>query len=276
MYPFIKKEYSCKEGIMMLEHVSLDELSYPVESYNVLFSIEEQSFWFQHRNRCIEKMMQVYPSKSFVDVGGGNGFVTWYLQEQGYDITLLEPSIQACQNAKFRGVKKIICGLFKEEYIRENSVEGICLFDVLEHIKDDKTFLEVIHSKMQTNGRIYLTVPASKKLWSKEDEEAGHFRRYEKEELDKMLEEAGFQIEYSTYFFSFLYIPVWLIRKIGGGIRNKQMQLSKQNSILTKEHKTYYIKFKKIVDYLEKSEMRKIANKTIKTGTSLLIVAKAN
>ncbi len=276
MYPFIEGEYICKENILMVEQVPIEMLSYPEEGYNNLFEIEEDSFWFQYRNRCIANVIQTYPSKRLVDVGGGNGCVTWYLQEKGYDVTLLEPSIQGCLNARHRGVKKIICGLLQEKNIKPGSIEALCLFDVLEHIEDDQAFLETLHSRMQTNGRIYLTVPAFKKLWSKEDKEAGHFKRYEQDELTKLLEKTGFRVEYSNYFFGFLYLPIRLVRGLGGSIRSNQVKSSKQKGILSKEHKSYYKKVKRLVDYLMKKEMQKMMTRPIKRGSSLIVVAKVN
>ena len=276
MYSFIKGEYPYQDKILMLEKVHAEELSYPEEGYNILFPIEEQSFWFQHRNRCIEKVISAYPSKSLIDVGGGNGCVTWHLQEQGHDVTLLEPSIKGCQNARRRGVEKVICGLFKEEYIKPHTVEGICLFDVLEHIEDDRRFLEFIHSRMQANARLYLTVPACKKLWSKEDEKAKHYRRYEQEELRQLLEVSGFKVEFSNYFFGFLYRPIWLMRVIKGSLKRVQEKKDKEEEVLINEHKSYYMKIKPLMDYLLGKELRNILSQSTKRGSSLIIVATAS
>lgn len=276
MYSFIEGEYPNKEEIVILEEVSIEALSYPEDDYNHLFQIEEHSFWFQHRNQCIEKVIQAYPSKELIDVGGGNGYVTWYLQKKGYDVILLEPSMQGCLNAKKRGVKKIICGLMQETSIKPNTLESVCLFDVLEHIEDDRAFLKNIHSHMKANGRLYLTVPAFSKLWSKEDDEAGHFRRYELEGITQLLKESGFKIEFSNYFFSFLYVPIWMIRVVGGKLREKRVKEPKKEKTIRQQHEGYYQKIKPIVDFLTKKEQEKLSFKSIKRGSSLIIVAKAN
>lgn len=276
MYSFIEGEYLDKEGILILEATPVEELSYPEDEYNHLFQIEEQSFWFQHRNQCIEKVIQTYPSKVLIDVGGGNGCVTWYLQEKGYDVTLLEPSMQGCINAKKRGVKKIICGLMQKKSIKPNALESVCLFDVLEHIEDDRAFLKNMHALLKANGRLYLTVPAFSKLWSKEDEDAGHFRRYELEQITQLLEESGFEIEFSNYFFGFLYVPIWMIRVVGGKIGKKRIKTSEKKKTIRQQHKGYYQKIKPIVDFLIRKERTMFGFKSIKRGSSLIIVAKAN
>ena len=56
----------------------------------------------------------------------------------------------------------------------------ICLLDVLEHIEDHKTTLNILKKMMSRDGIMILTVPAYKWLWSKHDELNHHFRRYTK------------------------------------------------------------------------------------------------
>ena len=86
------------------------------------------------------------------------------------------------------------------------------LFDVLEHIEQEAEFLSLVSGMLSVHGLVFLTVPAYAWLWSREDEEAGHFRRYTRTSLAGVLERAGFRIEYSTYIFSVLPLGVLLGR----------------------------------------------------------------
>jgi hypothetical protein len=53
------------------------EVSYPDEGNDACFEVEDSSFWFQHRNSVIKRMIRTYaPDESFFDIGGGNGFVS--------------------------------------------------------------------------------------------------------------------------------------------------------------------------------------------------------
>ena len=66
---------------------------YPLEGEN-LHQIEESSFWFKHRNACIEAAVKCHPPRSggpIFDVGGGNGFVTLGLIRAGFETVLVEP-----------------------------------------------------------------------------------------------------------------------------------------------------------------------------------------
>ena len=71
----------------------------------------------------------------------------------------------------------------------------------MEHIEDDRSFLKALKAKIGEKGRVYLTVPAYSGLWSQEDGRAGHYRRYSLGQICKLLEESGFRVEYSSYFF---------------------------------------------------------------------------
>ena len=69
-----------------------------------------------------------------------------------------------------------------------------------------------INTYLKDEGYLYITVPAFDLLWSQEDVDAGHFRRYTIPSITKILNESGFKIEYSTYIFSILVIPIFLFR----------------------------------------------------------------
>ncbi len=61
---------------------------------------------------------------------------------------------------------------------------------------------------------IILTAPACSGLWSKEDDIAGHFRRYSLNEINTLLIESGYTVEFISYFFSILVLPIFLFRTI--------------------------------------------------------------
>ena len=61
---------------------------------DLCFEIEENSFWFGHRNNCIIEMIKNYPptrNSPIFDVGGGNGFVAKGLLDAGLEVVLVEP-----------------------------------------------------------------------------------------------------------------------------------------------------------------------------------------
>ena len=115
---------------------------------------------------------------------------------------LLEPTKKACENAIARGVKRVQNSSF---YGYDKSLYNAMLFDVLEHIENDEVFLQDLSIKMNDGGVLLLSVPAFSSLWSSEDDIDGHFRRYTIATLRKVVQKTEFEIEYCSYFYSFLY-----------------------------------------------------------------------
>lgn len=192
-----------------------ETVSYPEEGNAECFEVEENSFWFRHRAAAICAAMKNFPPPGPVyDIGGGNGFITRSLLNDGHEAVLLEPGKTGAFNASKRGIPTIICSTLVEARFRENCLPAVGLFDVLEHVKTDHAFLGEIHRCLTPGGRLYVTVPSYAWLWSYEDNEAGHYRRYTTRRLASDLKAAGFNCLYQTHIFSLLPIPLFLVRAL--------------------------------------------------------------
>jgi SAM-dependent methyltransferase len=190
-------------------------ISYPDSGNDRCFELEGESFWFNHRNRCIVELLKRFPpSGLFFDIGGGNGCVSRAIQDAEWRVALLEPGSNGAKNARLRGIDLVISSTFEDAGFLDGTIEAAGLFDVLEHVPDDLSFLQMLTRSLKKNGRLYLTVPAYDCLWSREDEEAGHYRRYTRTKLISVLERAGLRVEYATYFFAFLPLPILLRRSL--------------------------------------------------------------
>jgi SAM-dependent methyltransferase len=190
-------------------------ISYPHDGNDLYFGVEEDSFWFCHRNRVIvEAVRSLPPAGPVLDVGGGNGYVARGLEEAGFPTVVVEPGPAGAANAVRRGLRSVVCATVEAASFAAASFGGVGLFDVLEHIADDHAFLEALGRLLVPGGRLYLTVPAFTMLWSAEDVEAGHYRRYTARSLAGVLRRAGFTVEYVTYFFWPLPLPIFLCRSL--------------------------------------------------------------
>jgi len=250
-------------------------ISYPEEGNSTCFELEDNSFWFKHRNSVIIEVLKNFPPQSgpFFDVGGGNGFVASAIQRNGLPVILVEPGKTGIQNAKKRGIINLVSSSLGDLQINESSISAVGLFDVLEHIEKDNDFLAQILKILKFEGRIYLTVPAYNLLWSAEDIYAGHYRRYSLDTITEIIKKAGFFIEYRTYFFSILPFPVFIFRSLpfkmglgrnGKNINKKADDHSKREGITGR-----------ILDRIWSWEERKIMkSEIIPFGGSCLIVAK--
>lgn len=280
----VNDQWEEKEGIPIRKGLSVST-AFSQESQDRLFETEKSSWWFQYRAKVITTVVKRFvenpASDCLWDVGGGNGFTAWKMQEMGYDVALLEPSFEACKNARIRGVENVFCGTLDEESIMDGALPGIMVLDVVEHIKDDRLFLSLINRKLAKGGCCIITVPAFMSLWSSNDVSAGHFRRYKIKELQKLCKELGFNILYQNYFMGFLYLPILVMRvwmvKLGIIKSTDRRSVEERRHISNTEHKKQSGLVGHILSFVENRELKKIERgKRVLFGSSIIMVVKNN
>jgi SAM-dependent methyltransferase len=194
---------------------STEPVYYPAEGHNACFELEDSSFWFTHRNACLLALLRRFPTAGpFFDIGGGNGFVAAAIRSVGVPVVLVEPGADGVRHAQTRGLRNVVHGTLNEARFRDGSLPAIGFFDVLEHIDDEQGFLREVARCLAADGRIYLTVPAGRWLWSDDDVKAGHFRRYTRSSLRRALERADFRLLFVSKMFSPLPLPLFLCRSL--------------------------------------------------------------
>src|SRR6266481_5406832 len=96
-------------------------VSYPEDAHSFFEPIEENSYWFAHRNSCIISVARQFPPAGWViDVGGGNGFVSLCLKNQEIKTIVMEPGSGA-HTALGRGLPVIKASLESAQFY-DNSV----------------------------------------------------------------------------------------------------------------------------------------------------------
>lgn len=249
-----------------------EPISYPEGGHAGCYALEEASFWFAHRNQVLCELLRAFPPPGMLmDIGGGNGAVSRALLDAGHDVALLEPGAEGILNARHRGLPLVIHSTFEGAALRDESLPAAGMFDVLEHIEDERGCLDGLHRILMPKGRLYLTVPAHRWLWSRADISAGHFRRYTLRSLRKALKTSGFEVERISHFFSFLTAPIFAMRALPHLLRPDH---APPPSRATAEHQPNPIA-RRAVDALgaaERLALRK--NQTLRMGSSILAVAR--
>lgn len=252
-------------------------ISYPPTGNESCFSVEDGSFWFKHRNNCIASVVKSYPPEdngTIFDIGGGNGFVSLGLANAGFDVALVEPGRVGAVNAKNRGLKNVICATTNTAKFKQHSLPAVGLFDLIEHIEDTLAFLKSIRGLIKKGGRLYATVPSYSFLWSEEDILAGHFRRYTLEDISNVLKSAGFEVEFSSYIFRFLPIPIFLLRVLPYKLGLSKAERKAPNA--SRDHAVKGGLTAHILSVILQPEIENInKKKAMAFGGSCLIVAKA-
>ena len=154
---FEKIAYNIKKAENGIYYSKSDSsISYPEEGNENCIQIEQDSFWFDHRNNIIANSVQKYSRNDiFFDIGGGNGFVAKRLQDDGIKTILVEAGKMGVINAHKRGLKNVLCSTLEDAEFEHNSIDAVGLFDVLEHIEVDYSFLNNINKCMKDDGYIY-------------------------------------------------------------------------------------------------------------------------
>ena len=252
-----------------------EQISYPSDGNEISFFIEDNSFWFKHRNNCIISIINAYPppnNETIFDIGGGNGFVSRGLVNSGFDVVLVEPSITGSLRAKSRGITKIICATTNTATFKQHSLPAVGLFDVIEHIENDLDLLKSIKGLMKNEGYLYATVPSYPFLWSEKDVVAGHYRRYTLDNISDVLKTAGFRVVFSSYIFRFLPIFVFLLRTLP--YRLGIVKGEKKNDNISGGHIFKGAITEKILNMILQPEIENLNNKKpMMFGSSCILVA---
>ncbi len=246
-------------------------VSYPEAGNAGCFALEDSSFWFRHRNNCILEIIKSFPPPGpFFDVGGGNGYVAHALQRAGIEVVLVEPGPTGARNAARRGIRQVVRSTLQDAGFRPQTLSAVGLFDVVEHIQNDRAFLATIHRLLIPGGRVYITVPAYQFLWSQEDDDCGHQRRYTLNSLSRLLEASGYKIEFVSCFFGFLPLPILVLR-----VLPYRLGVARRNEAARSEHKPGNRYVNRLLDKLTQRELSMLASgHRLRFGSSCFMVAR--
>jgi SAM-dependent methyltransferase len=191
--------------------------------YDALYRAEDWHFWFRARNQVISVMASqvvagLAPGYRVLELGCGNGNVIRFLQAScsGGIVVGMDLFGEGLGYARRRGASRLVQGdVALAPFGKQFHLIG--MFDVLEHISDDRAALRQVFDLLERGGTLLLTVPAHRELWSYFDEVSRHCRRYEVGELSARLREAGYHIDYLTQFMMPLYPLMWLSRRAAAG-----------------------------------------------------------
>lgn len=91
----------------------------------------------------------------------------------------------------------------------------VCM-NVLEHIEDDRGALQHLWSLVAPGGTLFLLVPAHQSLFTPFDAESGHFRRYNKRHMLRLMGDAAVvpARHHAFYFNSIGALGYWAVYKV--------------------------------------------------------------
>jgi dolichyl-phosphate beta-glucosyltransferase len=184
------------------------------DEYRFMYEMEKYHWWFvSHRKLMIHLLQSLHlpPEPLILDAGSGTGSNILELNRFGktFGIDISEKAVDFCFKA---GLRNVIVSPLEKMPFSERMFDVVTCLDVLEHTNDPLEALAEIKRVLKDNGKLILTVPAFRILWSQHDDALCHLRRYEKESLISDLNEAGFKVEKIGYFFFVSFFIVASIR----------------------------------------------------------------
>lgn len=179
----------------------------------------DSHWWHVGRRRVVARLVHHRwagggdPKPLVLEVGCGVGNFWDVLASRTTPIGL-DWSFEALRRAQGRGYRQLLRADVLHLPVRTGSVEGLLIFDVLEHVKEDAQVLRECFRCLQPGGTLIVTVPACPWLWSDLDEQVGHVRRYRRQELAHKIRHVGFHIAKLSYFNSVLFPALASVRLI--------------------------------------------------------------
>lgn len=135
------------------------------------------------------------PRGRLLEVGCGAGALLHDLTGRGFACTALETSEDALELARVMNqTHRDVAIHAAPQPDWAGRFDALVSLEVLEHIEDDAAALERWRGWLRPGGHLLLSVPARPDLWNPSDVWVGHYRRYDREGLLRLLDSAGFTV----------------------------------------------------------------------------------
>ncbi|MDR1969338.1 MAG: class I SAM-dependent methyltransferase [Burkholderiaceae bacterium] len=197
------------------------------------------------RESCINDVTRNWSPSSFVEMGAGTGGMTRIFIDRRFHGACHDLGGDSRQMMR-ENLAAVADRIHVPEDLSElapASFDNLFAFEVLEHIQADTDVMRQWMRYLKPGGRVLVSVPAHQKKFGRSDEITGHVRRYEKQELHRLLENVGVdQIQIVNYGFPLTELtrPLsnWLIR----GDNSYETLSPEQRSIRSAQAKPRVIK----------------------------------
>lgn len=148
---------------------------------------------FMLRRDCLDYATRGWQAGRFLEIGAGTGRLTSAFLERGftgvcYDLGAANRDLLRRNLSPFGSSVQVLDSLGD---VTTGAFDYVLAFEVLEHIEADAGALRSWVRFLKPGGRILISVPAHMRKYSTEDRLVGHYRRYEKRQLERLFGDAG-------------------------------------------------------------------------------------
>jgi glycosyltransferase involved in cell wall biosynthesis len=153
-------------------------------------------------NRWMADTVRPWLGTRVLELGSGIGNMTQHLARgrRTYVASDIDSEHLARLRVRFRGRPNLSirkCDLCDPADFSDLSgqFDSVVCLNVVEHVEDDLGALRNIRSALKPGGRAIILVPQDQAVYGTLDEVLGHVRRYSAAQLQRRMEEAGFEVE---------------------------------------------------------------------------------
>ena len=187
--------------------------------YERMAELDSDHWWFVARRDILENLIErvVQPPKDarVLEVGCGTGHNLAMLSKFGrVEATEMDKTARTLASKRL-GRAVTDAALPDLSAWPPDHFDLVALLDVLEHVPDDRSALKSIRERLKPGGKLLVTVPANKWMWSTHDVAHHHHRRYGRDELRCVASECGFEIDLLSPFNSLLFPLIASVRAAG-------------------------------------------------------------
>lgn len=189
-------------------------------------TLERDHWWFRGRRAVYLGVLREHLGASrprrALDLGCGTGGFVPGLAELSDQVVAADFDASFLRTCRARGLEDTVHVAGDRLPFGSARFDLACLFDVLEHLADDRGALCEVYRTLRPGGHVCISVPAYPALFSNNDRIAGHHRRYTRRSLAAVLESAGFEVERNTHANVLLFpliLPVVLATKAWEALR---------------------------------------------------------
>jgi SAM-dependent methyltransferase len=173
-------------------------------------------FWVRRRFEVLRKLAGeiVSGARELAEIGCGHGLLQRQI-EDGFakPVTGFDLNDFALKQNISRFSKVCCYDIFQREAALRGRFDLIFLFDVLEHLSDERYFLDAVCFHLAPLGGLIVNVPAGQWAFSAYDVAAGHQRRYSFKTLGATANRNGLVIAGWTYW-GLPLLPTLALRKL--------------------------------------------------------------
>jgi len=190
-------------------------------AFELFERLERTHWWFRGRREVylglLRELLAGGRPARLLDVGAGVGGFLGELSLLAAEVHYSDAEPAAVARCARRGFARGVAASADALPYAAESFDLVCLFDVLEHVEDDRRALREVRRVLSHGGLAMLSVPAHPILYGNNDVVAGHQRRYTRASLRAVLCAAGLRVERVTYSNAFLFpaiAPTVLLMKL--------------------------------------------------------------